>query len=178
MSMKTGITLPATGATFLFAVLALAGAGVSADGPNGFDALIDRYLEAVRTEDWKTMASLLAPDAHYLDTSMTIFDRPPIDLRGPEAIVGFFRNANEESGTEEVRYDIRRRWTSGDTTVIDIVVHVRAAGDFFDVAKKTVEIEAALITILRIVDGKVIYHADYTDYAEGLRQIDEQRETP
>ncbi len=165
-------------AVFFIAVSTLAEAEVSAAGPSSVDTLIDRYLEAVRTEDWETMASLLAPEAHYLDTAMTIFDRPPIDLRGPEAIIGFFRSANEQSGTEEVRYDIRRRWTSGDTTVVDIIVYVRAAGEFFEVPKKTVEIEVPLITILRIADDRVVYHADYTDFAASLRQVEAQRRAP
>lgn len=150
-------------------------AAAPSSGPTAPDDIVDRYLEAVRTEDWPTMTSLLAEDARYLDTAMTIFERPPIDLEGPSAIVGFFRRANADSGTEEVRYDVRARFTSGDTTVLDMKVHVRTSGAFWDVPDPTIEIEATLVTIVRVDGDRIIYHADYTDDAAALSQIEAMR---
>ncbi len=147
----------------------------STTGEAAVESLIERYLKAVRTLDWDTMGAILAPDAHYLDTAMTVFDRPPVDLRGPEAIIGFFRSANEQSAAEALRYDIKRQWTAGDTTVVDLVVHFRAEGAFLGMPGKMVEIDSALITILRVVDGRVTYHADYPDYPAFQEQAEAQR---
>ena len=50
---------------------------------------VTAYIESIQQMNWQKMHSMLSADARYTDPTMTFFDRPGIDLTGPDAIVAF-----------------------------------------------------------------------------------------
>ena len=64
------------------------------------------YLEALRDADWLRVEELADPEIWYFDPTMEIFERPAIDLHGRDAMLAFYRDAHEQSGTSEVRWEI------------------------------------------------------------------------
>jgi hypothetical protein len=147
----------------------------SATSVDEIDAVADGYLEAVRSSDWERMSSFLAAESHYQDFSMEHFDRPMIDLKGPEAIVEFWRSSGEGAGTVEIRFDVEERFTAGPNVYLIISSYVRNRGGAWGLPDHEIEARFRQLTHLRIRDGKVLYHADHVDYADAERQVEEQK---
>ena len=89
-----------------------------ASGDDDVTAIVDRYLAAIQAQDWPAMRALLAADAHYLDYSMEHLSLPIKDLRGAEAIVGFWRDSSNDSGTVSIRFDLGERFVAGPNLVL------------------------------------------------------------
>ena len=136
----------------------------------------DAYLDAIRSENWNRMASLLAPGAQYQDYSMEFFDRPMIDLEGPDAIVGFWRDSAADAGTIDVKWQFDERFASGPNLFLIGQTYVHNKGDVWGFPGHDLKTRFPQITHLRIVDGKVVYHADHVNYDVAGRQLTEQTE--
>ncbi len=147
-----------------------------ADGEE-ISVVAERYLAAIQSQNWETMQTMLAADARYRDFSMEHFGTPMIDLRGPEAIVGFWRESSNDSGTVSIRLDLPDRFVAGPNLVLRGHSQVRVRGSAWDLPLELIETRFPLITHLRIVDGKVTHHVDHVDYAAAERQISEQVES-
>jgi limonene-1,2-epoxide hydrolase len=130
------------------------------------DAVARAYLEAYETQDFETLAGLYAADARFVDpTSFDVPDTtPPIDWQGPEAILAGLQSW----GVVEVDYQIDRSFTASGRTVFDGSVTAVFAND-----GEAVRYLFPIVTIVTVVDGQVVEHRDYTDYA-GARRIMEE----
>ncbi|MCP4093561.1 MAG: hypothetical protein GY747_08930 [Planctomycetes bacterium] len=62
--------------------------------------MADRWLSAIENHDWDGMGQLLHEDAVYDDRSMTYFGDGAEHLNGRDAIVGFWRSSDEDSGAQ------------------------------------------------------------------------------
>ena len=133
------------------------------------------YLRAIQDQDWDAMKSFLDADSHYQDFTMEYFDRDAIDLRGPEAIVGFWESSSEQSGTSEIRYVVEKKMVAGPAILLDLALHVRVSGSFWNVDQPEVVLDSRVVTFLRIEDGIVTHHIDFADYADAMEKIDALR---
>ena len=115
--------------------------------------------------DWDAMKETLHVDARYYDPTMTFYDRDAIDLKGPDAIVEFWKSSSVDSGTEKIDYTYRECFDTAGYHVVHYDLTVTVSGTFWNVNKETVEISGSVTSIIRIVDDKVIEHQDYVDYA-------------
>lgn len=131
-----------------------------------------RYLAAIEQQDMTTMAQLLSAEAHYLDPTMTQFNGQPVDLLGKDAIIKFWRDSFEVSGSGKLDYGIDECFTAGDTTVMTLNLEIEVAGAFWGVNKDKIDLNARHIMILRIVGKQIIDHTDYVDYASMLDQVE------
>lgn len=158
---------------FLLAVICLLGADVV--WANDCDNAAVDYLKVIERMDWDEMADRLASDARYQDPTMTFFDRDAIDLSGPDAIVGFWREASAESGTESIAYDYQRCFETAGYHVVHYGIDIRVAGHYWDVNLQEITIPGQVTSIIQIVDGRVALHVDYVDYAGGIEFVDALR---
>jgi predicted ester cyclase len=142
------------------------------------DRIADRYLDAVAAQDWDEMRVLLAPEAVYIDRTMQYFDRETIDLVGTEAILGFWRQASEDSDTREIQFDVRSRFRAGPVVVYELTTSVRVSGAYWGIDREELPFSASQVTILEVVDGRVTRHEDHVDYGEVMRQLDGFRGEP
>ncbi len=140
------------------------------------EEIADIYLSAVREQDWEKMRSLLAVDARYQDFTMEHFGVAGIDLKGPEAIVGFWRDSSADSGTLSIRFDFPDRFTAGPHLILRGHSEVEILGSSWELPVEVLETRFPQITHLRIAEGKVTYHSDHVDYATAERQIATQVE--
>ncbi len=140
------------------------------------DSLPIRYLKVIEAMDWKTMQSMLDSQAVYQDPTMAHFDRPAIDLTGPEAIVAFWRSASEESGTSNIRYDIQSCFETAGYTVVDYQIVVSASGAFWGIDRDVIEVPGRVMSVIRTSNEQIAEHIDYVDYAGSEAWIDELRE--
>lgn len=141
------------------------------------EVIVERYISAIQTQDWRTMQAMLAADARYLDFSMEHFDRPMIDLEGPEAITGFWRESSRDSGTVAIDFDLDDRFVAGPNLVLRGHTEVRVRGSAWDLPLEYLEPRFPQITHLRITGGKVTHHTDHVDYGAAERQIAAQVES-
>lgn len=132
-----------------------------------------RYLKAIDDMDWQVMRSLLAEDAWYTDPTMTHYDRPAIDLRGADAVVKFWRSASEDSGTSNIEYNVSGCFETAGYAMVNLDIRITVAGEFWNVAKDKIVIPGKVVSIVRVVDGKVAEHHDYVDYAGADRIVEE-----
>jgi len=138
-------------------------------------AVAEAYLECIEDQDWERMGGLLTGTSRYEDFTMEFFDRPPIQLDGRDAIVEFWRSSSEDSGTSEIDYEIVRRIVAGPMAILDLRGRVTVAGRFWELKAEEITFEFDQITTLRIVEGRVVHHVDHVDYADGMRQVEDQR---
>ena len=136
-----------------------------------------RYLSAIEEQDWQAMQGLLDTDARYQDFSMQHFGSAMIDLRGPEAIAGFWRQSSRDSATVSIRLDLSDRFVAGPNLVLRGHSEVRLRGSAWDLPLEMIETRFPQITHLRIVAGKVTHHTDHVDYGSAERQIAAQVES-
>ncbi|MEM7353879.1 MAG: ester cyclase [Acidobacteriota bacterium] len=130
-----------------------------------------RYLAAIQAQDWTTMEAMLAEEAHYQDYSAELFGTPKIDLRGPAAIVGFWRDSSRDSGTVSIGFDFDERFVAGPNLVLRGHGEVRVRAAAWGLPLEYLDTRFSLISHLRIVDGKVTHHTDHVDYGAMERQI-------
>ena len=146
--------------------------GILEDSPDG---IADAYLEAIQRQDWGSMEALLAPDARYQDFTMEFFGRDAVDLEGRDAIVQFWRDSSESSGTSRIVYEPKSGFTVGPAVIRDVVARVTVSGAYWKSERPTVEASGRITMFLRVSNGQVTHHFDFVDYAEATRQIEAQR---
>ncbi len=137
------------------------------------------YITAMTSTDWDSMAPFLADDVAYQDLTMEFFERPPIDLRGRDAVVGFFKEGGEASGTDEVRTTIRDAFQAGPALFLDTETFVRASGEYWGINQPFMEVTLRQVMVLRIKDGKITHHYDVVDFGTAMQHVEEmQRRYP
>ena len=156
--------------------LAAGGENPGAEG-QGIEAVTDRYLAAIQAQDWDTMRSLLAPDAHYLDFTMEHFGLPVKDLRGPEAIVDFWSQSSRDSGTVSIRFDFGHRFAAGPNLILRGHSEVAVLGSAWDLPVPKISTRFPQITHLRVAEGRITHHTDHVDYPAAEKQIVAQVES-
>lgn len=136
------------------------------------NTVADAYLAAVEAQDYAEMHELLAENALYEDPTMQFFQHPGIELRGPDAIVGFWHDSTEQTGAE-IRYQVTERFTAGPVVVYTVDASVRVNAEFWKIpGTEQVDVAARLVMLIEIHDGRVTRHVDMADYAEIMRQVE------
>lgn len=133
------------------------------------------YLKVIEAMNWPGMRALLAPDAHYLDPTMIFFDRPAIDLRGPDAIVDFWQGESEGADTRKLEFNFRSCAETAGFHMIHYDVTGTAAGATWNVNRDEITITGAVTSVIRIDDGLVKEHRDYVDYRSAIDDVERQR---
>ncbi len=139
------------------------------------DSLPVRYLKAIQAMNWDEQGSMLAEDARYYDPTMIFYDRPAIDLRGPEAIVSFWRSSSEVSGTESIQYTMTGCFETAGYYVMDYDIEIKVSGAFWQVNKDVITVPGQVTSVIRTDADEVIEHIDYVDYAGGERHVETLR---
>lgn len=140
------------------------------------DSLPLRYLQTIQDMDWEAQAALLSANARYYDPTMTYYDRPAIDLTGPQDIVAFWRSASEESGTESIQYELGSCFETAGYYVIDYDIEIKVSGSFWNINKEVIVVPGQVSSIIRVEADAVSEHIDYVDYAGAERATDLLRE--
>lgn len=138
--------------------------------------LADRWLAVIEEGDWDGMAALLDEHAIYDDPTMAYFGEGPVHLEGREDIVEFWRESDEVSGTEYLRYDRLRCFTADNVIVINAHLNIEVEGEFWNINRAMIPLNSAQTTILTTKDGLIIHVTDYFDYADAIKQVDAHRD--
>ncbi len=131
-----------------------------------------QYLKLIEAMDWQAMHERLADDARYFDPTMVHYDRPAIDLSGPDDIVDFWKSSSSESGTSSISYAYTHCFETAGYHVIRYDIAVEASGRFWGLKQDRVTIPGQVTSVIRIVNDKVAEHHDYVDYAGADRFIE------
>ncbi len=54
--------------------------------------MIEKYIEAIISNDYKELSACFAPKCRYFDYTPNMFGRPSYHLYGPKGVEMFFRN--------------------------------------------------------------------------------------
>lgn len=134
------------------------------------------YLESHLNEHFDEAAAFLTGESHYQDFSMEFFGREMVDLKGAKAIVEYWRASSAASGTIEVRFSADEFFVAGPNVYFIGTAFVKNEGKAWGVNMESMEFTFTQISHIRLVDGKVTYHADHVDYAEAFAQLETYRE--
>ena len=140
------------------------------------EAVVDRYMAAISASDWDAMRALLAEHAHYEDRTMAYFDRGPVDLRGADAVVEFWRSSSEAAGSGVVRYERRGGFVAGPVVALELRVFVDNDGAAWGMPGVQFTGEMDVISLIEVRDGRVAWHMDAADYAAALDQVETLQE--
>lgn len=152
----------------------MGGAQINHD-PNLADVAWE-YLESLLLERFDKAATFLTPESHYQDFSMEFFGREMIDLKSGQAITQFWKESSQASGTVEVRFDADQFFVAGPNVYFIGTGFVTNEGKAWGVNAELLEFDFTQISHIRLVDGKVTYHADHVDYAAAFDQLSVYRE--
>ena len=137
------------------------------DGPAASDpraaalATADGYIDAYERLDLDAMGAWLDERSTFQDPTTAEIAPAGLALRGREAIVGGLRAALE--GLRDVRLDYGERFHSGGLVVAIGRLAYRIPAASLGPGASDATFDVRVVTVLRIVDGKVREHTDYTD---------------
>jgi len=137
------------------------------------DATAIRYLEAIETMQWQRMRSLLAVDALYTDPTMVHFDRDAISIQGAENIVAFWRSSSEDSGTNQINYEITACFETAGYYIVNLDINTLVSGRLWNVNKREIVLSGRVMSVIHVADGRVIEHHDYVEYSNADRLVAE-----
>lgn len=140
------------------------------------DALALRYLNTIETMQWQHMRSLLAIDARYTDPTMIYFDRDAIDIQGADGIVAFWRSSSEDSGTSQISYEKTACFETAGYHMVNLDIKITVAGSFWNVNKPEIVLPGKVLSVIRVMDGRVVEHHDYVEYSNADRVVAELQE--
>ena len=130
-----------------------------------------QYLELVLLERFEDAAAYLTPASQYQNFSVEFFGRDKVDVKGSEAIMAYWREASKASATVEVRFEANDFFVAGPNVYFIGTTFVTNEGRGWGVNMDLLEFTFTQVSQVRMVDGKVTYHADHLDYAEAFEQL-------
>ncbi len=146
-----------------FLCVCSAAVAVRAATPAELNDTADRYLAAYTAQDLDALGAFYTPESVFDDPTSEGYWRQRFRVSGGEAIVGAMREGWVL--LHGFKFEVRERLTYHDRVVLIGISHLTLDGAMFG-AKAGVDYTVALpaVTILRIVDGKVLLHLDHYDY--------------
>ena len=135
------------------------------------DSVALRYLDAIEKMQWQRMRSLLANDARYTDPTMIYFDRDAIDIRGAEGSVAFWRSSSEGSGTSQINYETTACFETAGYYMVNLDIEIVVSGRFWNVNRPEIALPGNVLSVIRVVDGRVLEHHDYVEYSNVDRVV-------
>lgn len=154
------------------AVLSLCTMQVAAQSDPSFEQAVDAtrgvatpYFEAYIARDWDRLAPLLSDAGGFTDpTAAFVFG--PVKHEGKDATMKNFREGY--AAIKHMAFHQTRVFVSGEHAVFEGTLDWTL--ELSD-GKQAVTRAMPFMTILRVVDGKVIEHRDYADYAPFLQAV-------
>ena len=143
--------------------------------PKLADAAWD-YLDALILEDYDRAATYLDGKSRYQDFSIELFGREIVDLTGDRKILDYWKESASVSGTVEVRFNADQHFVAGPNVYFIGTAFVKNLGEAWGVAEEYLDFTFTQISHVRIVDGKVTYHADHVDYVAAYEQLQKHME--
>ncbi len=126
--------------------------------------LAQTYLTAYQAQDLEALAGFYAEDAHlWVPTSQ-------IDIQG-RALISQAQQEWFSYGT--IRFEVEGCYVSGRMAVFQGVTHFKANPEKFLPLLPQLNFHGSFVTILEIVDDKVIKHTDYLDRETFRQQMKE-----
>ncbi|MEM1180914.1 MAG: nuclear transport factor 2 family protein [Acidobacteriota bacterium] len=132
-----------------------------------------RYLQALYGQDSATLETVASESLLFHDPTAVELGQGPVRFEGREAVVDFFRASL--ATVESSRFEVVRRFTAGEKTVLELTYVVRGDGEVFGAAGTDLELHIPGVTVLTVRDGKVLEHQDFIDYRDMLRQVEAQK---
>lgn len=137
--------------------------------PAKLNATADAYIAAYTTQNLEQLATFYTAESVFDDPTSEGYWRQRFRVEGGDQIVGAMRQ--NWSWLHHFEFKVRERITYFDRVVLVGTSILTMDGGMFGATRGvdyTMELPA--VTILRIVDGKVLLHLDHYDY-EPLRKI-------
>jgi len=132
--------------------------------------IAEPYLDALYSSDSGTGQAFLASDATFRDPTAEGLIGAEVSHHGRdemlsnfEAWASTFRNASFES---------HHHFVPGQYVVLDLTYRFEVNGDAFGHPGAWIPIQMAVVTILKIVNGRIQEHLAHADYDEFMRQVE------
>lgn len=157
ISPRRAFVIPLAGLLILL-VSGLAWSDQQSNSESQGPDLAERYFAAYIALDWDVLAPMLAEQGSFADlTAEPVFGEVKAD--GKAAMMKNFREGY--AGISHMQFNRTRAFTSGGVAVFEGTLD----WDYtLESGKVVVTREMPFVTILKLVDGKVIEHRDYADY--------------
>jgi len=160
--------------------LCLSGLGGLLTGEEGASGSIDRvaksYLDAYTSSDEEALRHLLADDAEMLDVTAPAHFASAMRKKGREAIISYLNDYLKPVFEFPIRYDTHRSFFSESHAVFEANLIFYAKGPALGMEVKRPFFRIPIVTVLKIENGKVTEHIDFTDYQSYARQIQAYRD--
>lgn len=144
-------------------IWSLGGPGLSAQTT---DEVVARYIDLNFSQRYDELIDLYAPDAVFHDPTGDVFEGPVSEgpVRGASSIIAM----QKSWGLAETRWEIDASFSVGQYNLRRGILNVRYQGS-------DQWIPIPLVTVLRVVDGRIAERTDFGDYTEpfGLSGFDE-----
>jgi ketosteroid isomerase-like protein len=131
----------------------------------------ERYLEHLHAFEVDELEKLLAPSASFSDPTAALVGGP-WKHEGRAAILESVRTTRES--TRRSRHRIDSSFSAGEYAVFALTLSTVIDGKPHGI-DGDVELAVAAVTILRVVDGKVVEQLDLVDHGSLLLQIDARK---
>lgn len=128
------------------------------------------YLKFYSSYNIKELDKLYADDAEFTDPISVVYQpNSPITVKGKMNILEFLKSASQMF--KSFKYDIQEHFISGDYAVYMGHTIFEMYGKDLGIKEESVRFKTKIVTILKIVNGKIQTHTDYADYTTFLKQI-------
>lgn len=162
LAMALGLGLPA---------VASAAPPTFAQASQATRSVAEPYFEAYIARQWDRLAPLLAEQGSFEDPTATLVFGP-VKQAGKAATLQNFRDGY--AAIRHMAFHASRVFVSGEHAVFEGTLDwtLALAG-----GRQAVTTGMPFITVLRVVDGRVVEHRDYADYTPFLAAVKAARET-
>lgn len=90
-------------------------------------------------------------------------------VTGPEAIVGLLRSSTR--GIDDLRFEFEEQFSSGDRAIAIGRLKYTLRGKSIAPGARDVPFNLRVVAVLRIADGKVLEHTDFSDFRGWTEQV-------
>ncbi|MHC4822617.1 MAG: nuclear transport factor 2 family protein [Planctomycetota bacterium] len=135
----------------------------------GIREAAEAYLATYLARDYPAMLPFMAEDAVFTDPTSTMFGEP-LHFEGAQVIVDWLIEVG--AGVESVEFLVDRSFISGEFAVFEGTYRTTGSGAGLGHPDLHTTLAHRGITMIRVVDGKVVLHHDLIDYEEMWRQLE------
>jgi ketosteroid isomerase-like protein len=131
-----------------------------------------RYLEHLYGSELEALEEITSDDLLFHDATSSVFPGGPWRYEGRAQVLDFFRRSIQ--GVESQSFEVLRRFTSGEQTVLELTYRTRGDGAALGYPGVILKLEVPAVTVIRVRDGLVVEHEDFVDYPTMMKQVKEQ----